>query len=94
VISNNNLFFFALVVLWEFVELKLKIDKKIFLLLPFQKITGVHEMRVGTNNTNSSAILIRSSSRQHKSFGNCQPMLLHRGFGPTVCLRSYWNAKC
>ncbi len=78
VISNNNLLFFALVVLWEFVELNRKVDQKVFLLLPFQKITGVHEMRVGTNNANSSAILIRSSRRQHKSFGNCQPMLLHR----------------
>jgi hypothetical protein len=55
VISNNNLLFFALVVLWEFVELNREIDQKIFLLLPFQKITGVHEMGVGTNNTNSSA---------------------------------------
>lgn len=48
VISNNNLFFFALVVLWEFVELNCEVDQKIFLLLPFQKITGVHEMRVCT----------------------------------------------
>lgn len=78
VINNDNLFFFALVVLWEFVELNRKVDQKIFLLLPFQKITGVHETRVGTNSTNSSAILIQSSRRQHKSFGNCQPMLLHR----------------